>query len=591
MKKIISAALALTVGAISAIAAPITIKDVKDIANDRVYILKREGATKDINGFIYAKDVREGSQIIADAMAKVDTTQAVARFSIHYSEREKAYYLYNLGAERFVSGNSTKKLAIVTSASAEFTPIFNPTASYWIFLCGGYVLGSSDDNGTSIFLDDMRRAQARKAGTHFTLYESTSERLSKEQIDAIEVKVSEGRAAKIKEYRDFLKNAALVVNTGDLPRYIGEYDLEALTYALDHESDYSLKELEEIYNETVLGRFPKEGRYYRIHNGYRPVEGERKSNAMATRDDGTLFVRSLEYGAYGTATDGCSDDLNLFSVHYDGGDATQLRLRATAFNQYLLGGANQEKVTLTNDPDNATVYSFDYTGLRYKRINFYLPSSNTYLTVTADDDHAVWGYAKEKPSEWYLEEIKTIAVPVDANGYAAFCLPCGTTAPEGTNVYTLKEIAQGKAYLQAIPTLIPAYTPVIVKTTPGAENIQLTVGDHRITETASAMTGNVRKTTSTPGRYVPTFSADGVKFTYAPASDEPAMPGSCYVVSDDLGDLTTVVNEEVQDRLDTISIDDADPSQLYDLHGRAVKGNLRPGIYIDANTHKSIRVN
>lgn len=589
MKKIISAALALTVGVISAAAAPITIKKVEDIANDRVYILKREGVTQDINGFIYAKDVREGSQIISNATAKVDTAQAVARFSIHYSEREKAYYLYNLGAERFVSGNSTKKLAIVTSTAAEFIPIYNPTAAYWMFLCGGYVLGCSDNNGTSIFLDDMKRTQARKAGTHFTLLESTAERLSKEQIDAIEVKVNEGRAAKIKEYQTFLKNAAAVINTGDLPRYIGEYDLEALTYAVEHESDYSLKELAEIYNETLLSRFPKEGRYYRIHNGYRP--GERKSNAMATHDDGALFVRTLEYGVYGTATDGCSDDLNLFSVHYDGGDATQIRVRAAAFNQYLLGGANQEKVTLTADPDNATVYTFDYTGQRFKRATFYLPSKDTYLTVTNDDSHAVWGYAKENPSEWYLEEIKTVSVPVDANGYAAFCLPCGATAPEGTNVYTLKEISQGKAHLQAIPTLIPAYTPVIVKTTPGAANLELTVGDHRITETASAMTGNVRKTASTPGRYVPTFSANGVKFTYAAASDEPSMPGSCYAVSDDLGELTTVVNEEVMDRLDTISIDEADPSQLYDLHGRAVSGNLRPGIYINAATHKAVRVN
>lgn len=589
MKRNILATLGLTLGILSGIAAPKVISNIEDIANDKVYLLKREGSSIEINGYVYAKATREGSHLLCATGTKADTAATVARFSIHYSEREKAYFLYNLGAEMFVSGNASKKLAVITAAAESCMPIYNPKSKFWMLVCAGYSIGLDADTGSHIFLDDMNVRESKKLGNHFTIQESRAEVLSQEQIDAIEAKVAAGRETKLKTYRTFLKNAAQVVNTNDLTRYIGDFDLDELTYAMDNSDKYSMSEIEEIYQRTLLGRFPREGRYYRFHNAQRP--GERKSNVLATATDGSLFVRQLEYLSYATATDGCSDDLNLVSVHYNGGDAMQVCLKSAAFNQYFKGGANQEKVTLTSDIDDATVYATDFFSQRQKRLYYSIASKNTYLTVTGGSDASLWGYnVKENASEWYLEEVKTISIPVDANGYAAFCLPCGFTAPEGAKVFTVAEIAGGKAYIQEIKPAVPAYTPTIIKVEAGATVAELAIGDTD-NVVATAMTGNVRKSeTGMPGRYVPTFGKDGITLTYAAATEDAAMPGSCYVVSDDLGALTTVINDLPEDHIESISIEEADADMLYDLHGRAVRGKLRPGVYINATTHKAVRV-
>lgn len=590
MKTIISSLLLLAGGVLAAGATPVEVKDTKDLSNNKVYLLMRD-ATSSTNGrgYAYVQGTGSKARVYTASGSAADTTATTAHFSIHYSPKEKSYYLYSLSEGTFVTGGKDKK-ANLSETAAAFTPLYSDLAERWLLECGGYVLGFSEDDGIALFYDDMTKGKARTRGTHFLIYEKSGVTLTSAQSDEIEAKVIASRESALKTYRDFLSKASKVVSTGDLANYIGDYELDALTYALDHADDYSLAEIEAIYQETVVSRFPKGNTYYRIHNGNRP--GKRATNYMSTRTDGQPFVRTLEQPAFGTAAEGCSDDLCLFRFFPVDGDRTRMRIQAAAFYQYFTGGANQELVKLTSGEDDATVYELTANIVNGRIFRFTLPAKNSYLSATSAPDCNVWGYSTmENANQWFIEKVTSVSVPVDANGYATVCLPCGVALPEGVKAYTVTDVADGKVYVEEIESPVHLSTPWIVKAPAGAGTVELPIEDNR-NWTASAMTGNMRATTAgTPGRYVPVFSANGISFTYAEATDAPALPGSCYIVSDNQGALTTVMGHNPNSGIEEITADQAAERDLYDLVGRKVSGTPRPGIYINAATKKTLRVN
>lgn len=587
MKTIISSLLLLAGGVFAAVGAPVEVKSTKDLSNNKVYLIQRD-ATSSAFGRGYAGVQGTGTKARVCSAFSTDTTDVASHFSLHYSPKEKAYYLYSIGSESFVTGGKDHT-ANLTASAAKCNPIFNELAGRWMLECDGYVLGFNEEDGVTLFYDDLTLGKTRARGTHFIISEKSGVTLSKEQSDAIETKIAAGRESALKTYRDFLKRASNVVSIGDLANYLGDYDLDALTYALDHADDYSLEEIEAIYQETLVSRFPSGNTYYRIHNGNRPAK--RATNYLSTRADGQPFVRTLENPAFGTAAEGCSDDLCLFRFFPVEGDRTRMRIQAAAFYQYFTGGANQELVKLTASEDDATVYTLTAHIVNGRVFRFTLPAKDSYLSSTNAPDCNVWGYSTiENANQWFIELVTSVSIPVDANGYATVCLPCGVALPEGVKAYTVTDVADGKAYIEELKSPIHLSTPWIIKAAAGTTTVELPIEDNR-NWTASAMTGNMRATANTPGRYVPTFSADGISFTYAEASDTPALPGSCYIVSDNQGALTTVMGANPDAGIEEITADEAADRDLYDLVGRKVSGTPRPGIYINAATKKTIRVN
>jgi len=589
MKTGIFSLLLLTGGAIAAYAAPVEVKSTDDFSNNKVYLLQRDALSASSGrGYAYVNGTGSKARLYTASASKADTTSTGAQFSFHYSPREKAFYLYNLGTGKFVTGGKDHIAALSTTA-VDCMPLFSDLTSSWLIDCGGYVLASDDEDGFAMFYDDLTRGRARTKGTHFIISEKDGATLTQEESDEIEAKIAASRESALKTYRDFLTKASNVLATGDLANYIGDYDLEALTYALEHEQDYSLAEIETIYQETVVSRFPRADVYYRIHNENRP--GTRATNYLSTTADGELRVRTLDTPAFGTASEGYSDDLCLFRFFPVDGDRTQMKIQAASFYQYFNGGANTEEVKLTASADNATTYELTAHIVNGRIFRITLPAKETYLSVTAVPDCKLWGYSTvEKTNQWYFEQVNSISVPVDANGYATVCLPCGVTLPEGVKAYTVTDVSNGKAYVEEIKSPIHLSTPWIVKAPAGAATVELPIENNR-NYTNSAMVGNMRATASTPGRYVPVFSADGISFAYAEASDEPAMPGSCYIVSENLGELTTVMGPNPEAGIEELTADEAAATELYDLVGRRVAGTPRPGVYINALTRKAVRVN
>lgn len=591
MKNVISTVATFLGGAILFSAAAVNVSSTSELSNTATYFLSRQALTAQA-GLGYVQAVEGQEQLVTLTSARTDKEDPMTQWSIHYSEREKQYYIYNLGTGQFLTGD-TRSRAVTTDAAVDSKLLYNEDLKYWMLDCGGYLLGLADSySGKALFVDDFaERAQAREMGCYFILVINEDRTLTAEESDAIEAKIAAGREAKLAEYREFLEDTKNVTTNQYIASYLGEYDNEELEYALENESKYTLSQIEEIYQQTILSRFPKAGHYYRLHNRARP--GNYRSNNLSTLTDGTVVSRPLSEPGFGTAGEGYTDDLCLVRFIPVGGDPTQVKIQMASTQTYLKSAANGQQPEVTSSGSDAYTFELETVSARSRNYRFVQPTLGNWLTVASavqgEEYAALNGYnQRETPMQWYIEEVDTIWVPVDANGYATVCLPCGVGLPEGVKAYTVTDFSGNRAYVEEISSPIHLSTPWIVKAPAGATSVGLPV-ENNTNYVYSAMAGNMIAAENVGGRYVPTFSADGIKFAYEPASER-VLPGTCYIVSEDKGEITTVMGGNPDAGIEEITTDQAGERELYDLLGRPVSGTPVPGIYINAATKQAIRI-
>lgn len=578
--------LAILAGSVALSAEAATIRDAKDFSNSTIYNISRIGASSVGGGVIHAT---EGSNVLtASSSSKVDKTSNEARWSIHYSNSEKAYYLYNLGTEKFLTGNSRNQ-AVFTESLVDCVPIYCEEVAYWMLDCGGYFIGMPESyDGKALFTGGLTKEYVRKdLNGFFTITSVEDETLSAEQIEAIEAKIQAGRAIKLDEYREFLENAKNVVTNDRTANYLGDYDIDELQYALDNADKYSLAEIEEIYQQTLLSRFPEGGCYYRLRNPNRPSTKYYNNILSTTVEGDEIKSRALETPSFGTATDGYTDDLGLVRFRPVNGDPTKVKIQFAAIGMYLTNAQNNDKPGFTASYDDAYTFTIETVAVKQRYYRFAQPDKDNWLTISGDNK--LVGYnVKENAMRFYIEPVNTISVPVDANGYASVCVPCGVNLPEGVTAYTVTDFSNGKAYIEELEAPIHLNTPFIVKAPAGQTTVDLIV-ENTTNWVSSAMGGTPIIKSDAPGRYVPTFSANGISFTYT--TEPTALPGSTYIVSEDLGDITTVMGGNPEAGIEEITADEAAERELFDLQGRRVVSTPQPGIYINAATKRPVRIN
>lgn len=581
MKKYITLVLAAGF-ALSASAA--TIKDTKELSNTAVYTLNRQAPTGSGNGVLHA-DVDGGKQIFASTSSKLkDDNAALKYWSIHYSETEKAYYLYNISTGKFATGNKLNQ-AILGDDAVTFVPVWDDSYSWWMLDCGGYFIGLDDSyNGKAFFADDFAsKTDAKNCAAYFTISSDDAETLTAEQVAEIEAKVLAGRAAQIAKYQQFIEDAKNVKSTASITGYLGAYDYEALENALANVDNYALSELEELYQAAILSRYPKEGHYYRLHNRTRPAAYT--SNQLGLNSSNQVVSRTLKTPAFGTAASGYAEDLCLVRFWPVGGDPTQVNIEIPAVHKFLTNANANSKPGLTASRSDAYVYTIETVSAKDRYYRFNQPDKSLWLTISGSNELVGYGTA-ENPMHFYIEPVDVISIPLDANGYATVCLPCGIELPEGVKAYTVTDFAGGKAYVEEVASPVHQSTPVIIKGTGATAEL---IVKNNTNWANTAMAGNTVVNNEAPGRYEPTYSANGIGFKYV--AEGKAMPGSAYIVSDNIGDVTTVMGANPEAGIEEISADQADAYQLHDLQGRPVAGKPAPGIYINAATRRAIRLN
>jgi hypothetical protein len=197
-----------------------------------------------------------------------------------------------------------------------------------------------------------------------------------------------------------------------------------------------------------------------------------------------------------------------------------------------------------------------------------------------------YGY-EEDPELWYFEEVESISVTPDANGYLLLTLPANVSMPEGCTAYNIPGEYQGELYAEVISKYVPAGTPFLLYSKNGKESVDLPVVSGSKT-LSSGLTGT-NVATSAPARLVLSATETAVNFTAADAGT--VKPNTAYYNTDSTADIPVVFDKEWPfSGINSIEADQISAEDIYfDLQGRRVL-NPTKGFYINGTTHKTVLV-
>lgn len=581
MKNIITTLALLPALMAPAMAGAATIKKIEDINNSTVYTLSRKSVSGTPTGTLHA--VEGSERICAASSAKAD--DVMSQWSIYYSASEKGYFLYNIGAGMFAAGNS-KSQAVLTEEAIRVEPIFLPVAGYWVFDCGGYILGQEkDDKGQVIFTDNYTKDNYKEPGFCFSITNGTGIEISAEQAKEIEDKIAAGRQAAIARYTDFVEKAKAMFDKTKEASYDGTYDTSEIEMMLRHQSDYSLSDFEDAYNRACTGRLPQYG-YYRLHNAQRPSTAH-ANNLLTVMENGSLLSSTFKTPGFGTATDGRLEDLCLFSLIPNDGDPWNVRLYYNASGKFVNPStSNSGKAWLNESRSDTRTLTIDPVG-DYKR-QFRLAVSETHwLTVGGGADLVSWNQL-ESAMQFFFEKVKSITVKTDANGWLPVILPCNVTVPETATAYICTSVRDGKAYFEEFTGSISSKIPFILKAAPSTD-IELTLT--AVPQWRNCLLTGTCIKAEVPARQQIVTSAEGFSFELRDA--ETVNPGTPYIFADGDTPLAVVMGSDPESEIETIdaaALHAEAPRDLFNLQGLPVSGTPAPGLYIDAATHRVVRV-
>lgn len=564
---VMAAAMTLSVNAAN-------IKKIEDIKNDVAYVIKRQGNSGTVSGNL---NYLEGSDIIQGTNT-VGATDPKAQWSVHYSAKEKAYYLYNLGAEKFAAGDN-KGQAVFSENAVKVTPIYLETAGYWILDCGGNILGlEKDETGAVIFSDAITKDNYKETGYCFAISDTPNRTLTEEEIAAIETKVAAGREVRIQELLAFLADAEDMAAKEAYRKYAGNYDLTELKEVLANNSRYSLSYIEEVYNRCVESRLPKYG-YYQLHNESRPSTYKR--NLLTVQTNGSLLSEDLSNPTWGTAGGNRMEDLNYFSFIPYNGDPWHVTLLHNASGRKLeCPVANNSKLWASPDITGTVFALVPYKDFRWQ-FSLAHTEAETTITISGSNEAVSWNQS-EAPMRFYVEKVNDITVTTDANGYLSTVLPANITLPEGVQAWVCTSVRDGKAYFEEAEGGIGANIPFVLKATPGKVTLPLAGVPAWY---ASGMTGTCIKAAA-PARQQIVSTANG--FAFEPVAEGTVSPCTAWAATESQTPLEVVMGADPESNIAEIAA--AEGLELFDMHGRLVSGTPRPGLYINATTHRVVRV-
>lgn len=576
MKHIISTLFVLPALLAAPAAEAVLIKRIEDINNQTVYTLKRKAVSGTPSGVLFAT---EGSGRL-QAASSATAADPMAQWAIYHSDAEKGYFLYNIGTGMFATGNS-KSQAVLTEEAVRVEPIFLPTAGYWVFDCGGYILGQEkDDKGKVIFTDNYTSSNYKEPGFCFSVGNDSQVAITDEQAKEIEAKIAAGRAAAIQRYTDFVASAKAMLDKTREAAYDGTYDTSELEMMLRHPERYSLSDFEDAYNRAATKRLPQYG-YYRLRNTQRP-SSTAANNTLAVRENGSVVSANFKNYAWNTATDGRQEDLCLFSLIPNDGDPWNVRLYHNASGQYINPSLSTSgKAWLNPNRSETRTLAIDPVG-EFKRQFRLRVDDSYYLTVSGDADLVSWNQL-ETPMQFFFEKVKTVTVRTDANGYMPVILPCNVSVPETATAYVCTSVREGKAYFEEFTGSISGKIPFVLKAAPSTD-VELTVEAEPAWHPC-LMAGACVKA-ELPARQQIVSTPEGIGFEIREAGT--VAPGTPYIIADGDAPLEVVMGHDPESDIETI--DAACGRDLFSLQGIPVCDTPRPGLYIDAATHRVVRV-
>ncbi len=573
---IIALCAGVAVGTADAAAQLVTSTDA--LSNTAAYTLNRRSSSA--SGY-----VASGTGTNVQVGAQQSAEQSL--WSIHYSQTEKAYYLYNITAGKFVGANGGK--AVLTDTPTDMVPLYVDHIAAWIIDCGGALLGMADNAaGTAIFLEDYSSVSSRQTGLFYQISTSTTRTLTQEESDAIEARIKAGRPDMLAKYVEFVSKAKAMTSDG-LTNYAGAYDIDKLEKMLADADKYAINEIDAAYRAAINSRLPQEGRYYVLRDLNRPSSF--KNNSLSIGSDGTLTSRQQALPKIGGGSSSFPEGLNLFCIEHPTADLTSVVVRCAATGQYLISNGNNNAKLTMGDRSLATVFTLEPRGDFNRQFRFRLPDDKGWVTVSGENRLVNYNIAEE-PNYFYFEQVKFMTATPNAHGILPLTLPCPVTVADDVDALIAVEEYDGKVYLEKHEGIIPAGVPFILRSPNGSRNVLLTVaGENPEFTNDNILVGTTLLTQAPNPHYSVTSTAESLTFTRKEATAN-IQANSAYLLSGAEGDLVTSTDPRPNAHITEIDADgiDATNSVWYDLQGRRVATPAPGHLYIDGTSHRLILV-
>ena len=495
------------------------------------------------------------------------------------------YFLYNLANKKFATASAT----LSTASPVSVLPFYIPEHEAWLLDCGGSLLGFDSEAKSFLFTADVLGTE----GMFFTMQSGRT--ITDAEQAEIEAAVKPAYEEKLATYTTFVTNAENMAKDG-LTNYAGAYDVDALKEALATPDNYTLPELEALYQAALLSRYPKSGHYYRIANRTRPSSGVKINYLSVTRDQSTLSVRKLANPKLGIAADGYAENLCLFQFEPVGSTPDQVKVKACATETYFGTGSAGNSIGMAVE-NQATTYTLDPTGDFSRFFRFKDNSRSWWLTCSGG--YTLVPYANDESSNnWYFEEVTEIPYIIPASdGFLLLNLPCGVTLPDGVHAYVAKaELYNNRIFFVELDSRdIPANTPVLIESEQGSASLRFPVA----VDVAPLKESNILRGTNVYLESVDAYhtlahqGTDGKleNLSMVTGTDATMQPNNAYMADESLysktGDFAIVSTDDgTRANLNEITIDDAS-AEYYDLQGRRVVDAHR-GIVVDGKSRSVI---
>lgn len=555
------------------------------LSNDLCYLLTRRPAQADSCGTVYYAAGATSAQA-RTGLAETDD----CRWAIWHAEADDLYYLYNLGAGKFLSADGTSCPLVSEAVPVELYYLDDLQA--WLIVSNGYTVGlSPGKHDHTVFLGD--HAADGNNGFLFTVAEA-SRQLTADEKTTIGEAVSGYRQARIAAYAAFVSMAESVATDGR-DNYAGRYDYAALKAALAEVGNYTLEELEALYVATLRSGLPEAGKYYRLHNYARPTNGGSGNLLTVNGTAGAYTLLSENAAAPAPGSTGNrADDLRLFRLEATETD-TVFYVQAAGPDLFFGSSGSGGKLPLVERASASKYRVIDNSGIapRLFRLQNAAADNSLYLTANGESQLVSYGVL-ENPELWYFEEVTSIdGVSIGASGYATLCLPCPVELPSDLKAYVVTEDRDSEVVLTELGSdILPAFTPVILYREEGAATYSLPVAAVSPEPVAGNLLGGTTvRTDITTDDYVLANKDYGIGFyRITNAADVTLAAHKAYLRGAAVTHAATSAFRMSFGHGGVTGIGDAadglrEDAVLYDLSGRRVAQPSR-GVFINSRNQK-----
>lgn len=404
------------------------ITELANVSNNKLYIIKNARTAN--TALVYKNG---GANVVwngKDTSVNYDPRSNNFRWAIYKSSNSK-YYLYNIGAGKYMGSAITKDAAIpFVDASGLHSVVIEKSSTNADY---PFVLSTNNKKGALNTSFELQQGVVNwrngygytsDAGNQFAFYEVAD--ISNDVLTAIETAVADYEANGVANWK----------NSHGANGYVGHYPLSTQDAydAIASEADID----NFIYNNNVV-TFAT-GKYYRLVC-VAPKTGNGEANYNTLTYNGASHLV--------TAPMSTADPNQIFVFETNGSNYKLKNLNANAYlNKISAGGYRSQVVTSAEDIaeiELRNVACAQYE-LQSKQQNGWCLFAENNATESVPYACSGWSSGKNSPSAWYIIPATELEVEVAA-AYGSIYLPFDVTLADGAKAYAVTTTSKTSATL------------------------------------------------------------------------------------------------------------------------------------------------